>query len=344
MTVQIAGEVRETGRIPLVGAGSVPSSAGGIGHLFARFNSIDEMRACGPLPEDAQRQIDERVVRVALNRLVVVRNLMEAGLVFPLDDPIGTPELIWDQISQMNDAKRAMIPGHGERQLPDRPRITLPIYCTYATNSIDIRTLRASQKSGAPLDLEFISTMTRSVNERIEDAAINGALVTVKGNTTPGLINAPSVGTFVYAGGEAWDAAGKTGAEILEDVLGMIKVLQGVFYFGPYHLWIPTLYGVALANQYTADFPRTIRSMLEDIDVGGGKLTISVADQLPADRTVMAQMTSDVVDIVDGQQPTAFSWTSPDGWNVFITVLAFEVPRTRDTITGQSGIVTGFTS
>lgn len=348
--MSIQGEIREEGRTLVSGRG-VDHSIGGIGHLFARYRSIPEMlanshlRSLGPMGEDAERQVDQRVIRVALERLVVVQDMMRLGLTFPLSDPIGTPILSWDQISQMDSAFRSMIPGQGEDQLPERPRLSVPIYATWSTSSLDIRTLRASQRSGSPLDLEFVSTMTRSVNERIEDAAINGAGLTVKSNATPGLINAPNVNTMVYGGGTAWDDAAKTGVQILADVKEMIIKLQAKNYFGPYILWIPSTYGIKIAvTQYTADFPMTIKSMLQTVDTGSGPLVINTADQLPTDRTVMAQMTSDVLDIIDGQQPMAISWTSPDGWRVFITVLAFEVPRTRDTFENQSGIVTGFTS
>ncbi len=307
-------------------------------------NLIGEMRALAPLPEDAQKIVDDAVVRVGRNRLTIVSDLMDEGLVFPVPDAMGVMEVTWDQLSEAGGAIRSMSPrARNESGLPDRRQKKIPVYLTMDGFSLDARTLMASQRVGSPLDTTMIEQSTRRVNEAVEDAAINGA-ITVDGNASPGLMNAPNVNSITYLSNEAWDAAGKNGEEILTDVLSMIAVLQADGKFGPYTLYVNTTYGNALNANWsdgTTTFPITIRARLEQIEAGGRNLRVKVADRLATNRTALVQMTSDVVDLIQGQSPVAVPWMSPDGWTFHWMIMAIQIPRTRDDYDGQSGIVTG---
>ena len=69
---------------------------------------------------------------------------------------------------------------------------------------------------------------------------------------------------------------------------------------------------------------------------------IRYADMFPAASTgpqaAVVQMTRDVVDIVDGQRPTAIPWTSVDGFTFFNLVMAIMIPRFRTDVEGNSGV------
>ena len=305
--------------------------------------SIAEMRALRPLPEDSQKLIDDAVVRVGLDRLVVAADLMSAGLTFNLGQQFwGVTQLQWDEMSEAGGAHRTMEPrARGENQLVDRRPRTLPIYLTWDDFELGIRTLSASQRGGAPLDTTLIEQATRRVNEAIEDAAINGIPDPVFGGSVPGLLNAPNVSAFTYDGSEAWDVVGHTGEEILTDTLGMIDLARVDKMYGPYNLYVNTSYGNKLNEDFKANSDKTIRQRLQEIVVGGRNLAVREADQLPTDRTVLVQMTSDVLDVVVGQQPTVVSWTDASGWGLHWVVLACIVPRVKTTYEDQSGIVTG---
>ena len=306
---------------------------------------IGELRAATPLPEDAQRVIDQAVVDVGVERLVVAQDLLTDGLAFPLTDAMSVMEVQWEVRSKTGGAQRTMHPSaRGENQLPDRLPRRIPVYLTTDDFHLGIRTLLASQRVNAPLDLSMVQDATRRVNEGIEDAAINGTAVQVDGNTTPGVLNAPNVNTHTYAGSEAWDAAGKTGQEIVDDVLAMIDLAQADRRYGPYNLYVNTTYGNALNKNFSdgvTTFPITIREQLEKIEAGGRTIRVRVADQMPTNRTALIQMTSDVIDIINGQAPTVVPFTSPDGMTLHWMVLAIQVPRVRDDYDGGSGIVTG---
>lgn len=312
--------------------------------------SIAEMRAAAPLPENSQRIIDDAVTQVGLERLTVVADLLAAGLRYPLPDPLSVTEVQWETESKTGGAFRVMSPeARGEYQLPDRMIHRVPVYITMDDFSLNIRTLRMSQRVGAPLDTSLVTSATRRVNEAIEDAAINGAGVQVNGYETPGLLNAPNANTYTFTNGvttggatTAWTHSTKTGQMILTDVLGMIDVMQAVHMYGPYNIYIPTVYGTALAKNWsdgTTTFPTTILSRLQQIQVAGGSLNIKVADRLPANTVLMIQMTSDVVDIIDGQRPTVVPWTSPSGFTFFWAVMAIQVPRVKYNYNGESGIL-----
>jgi uncharacterized linocin/CFP29 family protein len=317
----------------------VPDSMRGLGNALLNCKSIADLRSHAPLPKDAQEMIDAAVIRVGLERLVIAGDIMAANT-YSLPDPLSVMELYWERVAEIGDAQRTMLPGaRGERQMPRRDGQRIPIYATADDFSLNIRTIRAAVRAGAPLDTFMVEQATRRVNESVEDATINGADLTVDGNSVPGLLNAPNVNTVSWSGSNpAWDHASKTGEEILTDALAMIDELQDSKRYGPYNLYIPTAYGNAINKDFKANSDKTIRQRLEEVDEIS---SVKVADQLPANRGIMLQMTSDVADMIVGQTPITVSWEDGPGWERFFVVLAFLIPRVRDDIDGNSGICTG---
>lgn len=308
--------------------------------------TIAQFRAMRPLPENAQKLIDNAVIRVGLDRLTVVQDLMSENLTFDLGQNFwGVTQLQWDDINEAGGAHRTMEPrARGENFTVDRTPNIIPVYLTWDSFELGIRTLSASQRSGAPLDTTLIEQATRRVNEGLEDAAINGIPVPVFGSPVPGLLNAPNVNNFTYAANEAWDAAGKTGQEIINDVLAMVAMARGDKMFGPYNLYIPGAYGTALNKNFTdgvTTFPITVRARIEEMVFGGRNLRVREADMLPTNRTLLVQMTTSVVDLVTGQEPTVISWDADGGLGMNWIVLACMVPRVKSNYTDQSGIVAG---
>lgn len=310
--------------------------------LMMRDLSVAQMRAAAPLSVDAQRTIDRAVVRVGMQRLTLVADLIAEGLVFNIDDPLGTTELMWDYASRAGGAQRTMNPSaRGENQLPEITQGRIPIFLTTDDFFMGIRTLRSSRRNGTPLDTSMVESATRNVNEAIEDQAINGAGFNVAGMSAPGLLNAPNVNTVTYETNTAWDAAGKTGEEILTDVLAMAAAAEAGNRYGPFNLYIPTTYGNKLNTDFKANGSLTILQRLEQLKFGGRNLRIRVADKLPANRTALVQMTNDVIDLVDGQRPVTVPWTSPDGFTLYWLVMAIEIVRVKTDAESKSGIVIG---
>ena len=307
--------------------------------------SVPALRALSPLSDKAQVLVDKAVVDVGLNRLIVAADIMAAGLVYPLTDPLSVTQVEWDTISKTGGAQRTMSPSaRGENQLTDRKHNRVPIYLTTDDFNIGIRTLKMSQRVGQPIDTTLVGQATRRVNESIEDAVINGAGLTIGGYTAPGLLNAPNANTKALT--IAWNdptelAAYTAGPKIFADVQSMIEKLQADKKYGPYNLYVGTSYGIALDSDYKANGDWTIRQRLEMIQAGGRNLVIRVADQMPADTVCLVQMTSDVVEIINGQPPTVIPWTSLDGFTLYWLVMAIMIPRVRSDYDGNSGICVG---
>lgn len=315
--------------------------------------SIPGLRALSPLSDKAQVMVDKAVVEVGLERLAFVADVMAAGLTYTLTDPLSVTQLEWEMVSKVGAATRAMSPSaRGENQQPERTIQRLPIYLTFDDFNIGIRTLKMSQRVGQPLDTSLIKQATRRVNESIEDAAINGATtmdgqaLVVGGYSAPGLLNAPNANTGSNT--VDWTAAnivGTTGPAMVNDVMSGISALQTDNKFGPYNLYLGTKAGNVIEGDFKVNTTDTIRQRLERIQAGGRNLKITVADRMPGLATgtqfALCQMTSDVVEIVNGQAPTVIPWTSVDGFTLFWLVMAIMVPRFRTDYDGNSGVYLG---
>lgn len=300
-------------------------------------------RALAPLPDKAQVVIDNAVVEVGLERLTVVADFLAAGLTYNLGDPLSVTQLEWYASNRVGSAQRTMSPSaRGENQLPTMLPYRLPIYLTTDDFSLDIRTLKMSQRVGLPLDTALIKGATRNVNEALEDAMINGATtidgqnLQVAGYTAPGLVNAPNAATQALTAA-AWDIS-PVGATIFAEVQAAFEKLRANKKFGPYRMYVNTNVGAYLDNDYDTASPSqglTIRERLLKIE---GLQAIKTADLMPATKVVIVQMTSDVADIVVGQRPTVIPWTSLDGFTFHNLVMAIMVPRVRSDADGKSGI------
>lgn len=303
-------------------------------------------RALAPLPDRAQVVLDNAVVDVGLERLTFAADIMAAGLTYNLTDPLSITQLAWNSQNKVGAAQRTMSPSaRGENKLPAVLENRLPIYLTTDNFDLDIRTLKMSQRVGMPLDTALIKACVRSVNEAIEDAAINGATtidgqnLQVAGYTAPGILNAPNAEAQALTAA-SWDAT-PVGATIFAEVQAMIAKLRANKKFGPYRLYVNTDVGAYLDGDYDTTNPSqglTIRERLQKIE---GLQAIRTADMMPAAKVALVQMTSDVVDMVVGQQPTVIPWTSQDGFTFHNLVMAIMIPRVRSDYDGNSGVCIG---
>lgn len=308
--------------------------------------SIASLRSLSPLSDKAQVMVDNAVLEVGVERLTFVQDLMSSGLVFNLPDPLSVTQLEWETINKVGGAQRTMSPSaRGEFQMPKRVVHRLPIYLTTDDFSIGIRTLKMSQRVGQPLDTTLVSQATRRVNEALEDAAINGATtidgedLEVGGYNAPGLLNAPNANAATGITAADYAAGTINGANIVDDILEQIAVLQGKNFWGPYNYYIPTALGTRIQKDYSTDKGEgSVMTRLRLIEAGGRPLNVRVTDRMPANKTALIQMTNDVVDLVNGQPPTVIPWTSLDGFTLFWLVMAIQVPRFRSNQNGESGI------
>jgi len=308
------------------------------------YRKHNRARGLSILPEDAERLIDDTIIAVGTDRLVVVRDIMEAGLVTPLPQWLSIMRLDGYRTGISGNARQIMHLGaRTERHLPEMDKVGVPIYATESGFELDVRTLAVSERVGMPLDSTLYENSTRAVNETIEYGAINGA-VTEEGYESPGLFNAPGVGDYSFTDGKAWDDPTKTPAGIVADVLGMSGELADDKKPGPYILWLPRNFNRILDEDYAtpAGTVITIRQRLELIKPDGIRpIKISVPDLFPTDKLVMAQLSKETMDVIVGQEPEQISWADPSGRALSFAVTACIVPRFRDDFDGKSGILVG---
>lgn len=310
------------------------------------IRDVNGFRALAPLPERSQIVLDQAVVDVGLERLTFVADIMAAGLTYNLSDPLSVTQLEWYAANKVGAAQRTMSPSaRGENKLPDRLPHRLPVYLTTDTFELDIRTLKMSQRVGIPLDTALIKQCTRSVNEAIEDAAINGATtldgqeLKVAGYSAPGLLNAPNAETQNLTSA-AWSTV-PVGATVYNETQAMLGKLRANKKFGPYRMYVGTDVSAALDADYDSVSGSRGLSIRERLMKLEGLQAIRMADLMPATKVAIVQMTSDVIDMVVGQQPTVIPWTSLDGFTFHNLIMAIMIPRVRSDYNGDSGVVVG---
>lgn len=305
------------------------------------------LRTLAPLPEKAHVIIDKAVVDVGLQRLSLAAYIMaQPGLTYNLSDPLSVTQLEWYTRNRTGAAQRTMNPSsRTENKLPVMLPFRLPIYLTLDGFQLDIRTLKVSERVGMALDVTEVGSCTRSVNEGIEDATVNGAttldgqVLQDAGYTAPGILNATNANAqnLTLA---AWSTA-PVGSTVFAETELMIGKEQTDLKFGPYVMVVGTAIGNALDSDYNSTNNAqglTIRERLLKIPT---LKDIIVADMMPANKVALIQMTPDVIQMVVGQQPTVIPWTSLDGFTFHNLVMAIMIPWVKSDASGNSGICIG---
>jgi len=197
---------------------------------------------------------------------------------------------------------------------------------------LNIRALHASRTRGESLDTTQVSLATRLVAEKIESILYLGT--TVLGSNFPiyGYATAPNRSTDSVTA--SW--ATTTGENILIDVLKMIDDAVADNMYGPYVLYVPYAVHTHMGGDFKANSDKSIMSRILEVP---GISAIKPTSDLTASNVILVQMTSDVVDIVDGMQPTLVEWDSMGGFVMNFKVLAIMLPRVKSDYALQSGIV-----
>lgn len=287
------------------------------------------------LQRDEWIEIDTVVQKIARERLVGIADLQAAGLTYNLANGMGKTIL---EYQDMNDPGSAEMNMNAEqRGRGDRPKYVtnyLPLPIIYSDFDFGARDLAASRNSGDPLDTTMIEASTRRIMEKAEDLLFTDTSFTYGNGTIYSYIS-NTVKTTVSLS-QNWDASGKTGAEIVQDVLNMKKALINVNHYGPYRLYIPTDYETVMDDDYDSTTPgTTIRERILKIE---GITSIKTADRLAADTVVMVEMNSSTVRLINGLAPTVLQWDGNGGLTHHFKVMTIVVPQIRGDQDGNCGI------
>lgn len=290
------------------------------------------------LTEEEFEQVDETVVQVAEERIPVASGLRDRGLTRDLDG-LGVLKSTYRAQSDMSPASRSMTGravGEGDR--PEVDTRSVPVPLIFKDFDFDLRILEASRRFGESFDDSTVRIATRKVAESIEDLVINGDTnIQVAGDNIPGLTGFADRNTINRGTGTNWDGyAIANRSAIITDVIDGIQAGNDVSYFGPWWLIVPGEYGMTLEQDYKAESDDTVRDRLMRID---GLESITVADQLPDNNVLLVQPTSDVIDMVVGEDIDTFV-EEEDDREMMIEARVFTAlaPRLKSDYNNATGI------
>ncbi len=296
---------------------------------------VKRLRTFGTLRKDEWVQFDQAVLGVARSRLRVLGDLMEAGLVTNIPNAFGTTIVQWETVTDEGEANVSMdaiTPGTNDR--PEYTLNSIPIPIVHEDFFVTLRDLEASRRLGAPLDTTIAEMKTRRVMEKLNDMVFNGLTgFQFKASTVPGLLTQSDILTQTIT---SWTVSGKTGEQILADVLDAITSLQAQNYFGPFVMYISNAYWIALQNDFKTNSDRSILERLRDLpDLS----VIRGDDNISADTVLMFQATKDVIDLLVGFEPRVVEWQTHGGMVSNFKIMSIIVPRVRSDGAGQTGIL-----
>jgi uncharacterized linocin/CFP29 family protein len=302
--------------------------------LIASNFNVEALRTQVYLPRDAWTHFDNAIIDIVRHRLVGVGDLISRGLTYNVPNAMGVTRIEWQRTDDMGPAELNMAgvtEGRNDRLGMDMVGMPLPI--VHKDFWLNIRQLEASRNANMPLDTTQAQICARKVSERIESMLFLGDTSLGTNNAIYGYATAPNRVTGSTTA--SWATA--SGAQIVADVIAMIAAANAKEMWGPFVFYVSYASMSNMGNDYKTESDKTILERVKEIE---GVADVKVSYYVPNSDTVFAvQMTSDVVDIIDGIQPTMVQWDSLGGMRQNFKVLAIMVPRVKSTITGQSGII-----
>lgn len=296
------------------------------------------IKANATLRKDEWVSVDEQLIEAYRERLVVVDDLMSAGLTQNVG--LGTLISEWENASEITDADVTM---DGESN-PNKDRQEfglsgVPVPVIHKAFSIGERVLQASRSRGASLDISTAIESARSVARTTEKMVINGGYlggVQSAANTYQiyGLTNFPSRETTTISD---WSAEATTAETVLGDILEMVSLMETEQRrFGPFRLYIPAAFSFQFYRDLKSNSDKTLmQRVLEDPRID----SVRVSDVLADGNAILVQFDRMVLDLAVGSDVSTVQWPSGSGWTNHFQTFAVMAPRLKTDFDGRSGIL-----
>jgi uncharacterized linocin/CFP29 family protein len=303
--------------------------------LQGGFN-VNALRTHDTLRKDEWKLYDTALVQIARKNLVGVQDLLSRGLVMRLANALGVTRIEWETVTDMTGADINMS-GISESQNDglEFALTGIPVPIIYKDFNLNIRHLEASRKSGQPLDTMQVEVATRKVVEKVEELLFVGYSGLGSNRPIYGYTTAPNRNTTTSTNSHDWDTD-STGEEMVIDVLAMIDKMVADNMYGPYGIYVSTAAFTRMGGDFKANSDKTIMQRLLEIP---GIEFIKQSKDVPAKQQIMVQFSKDVVDMIDGIQPTLVEWDTHAGFVKHFKVICIMLPRVRNDADLQSGIV-----
>lgn len=296
-----------------------------------------DLRTLDTLRRDEWIEFDNALVQQAQIRLRGVSALIAAGLVRRIANGLAKTVLMYDKMTDMNDAVVSMDGvARSENDTVEFEEAGIPLPITHKDWHLNLRRLMASRLRGEPLDLTHIRAAGRKIGEETERMLFQGGK-TFGGLTIYGLTTHPNRNTASFGdGGTPWGDSSKTGAEILADIGTLMAASEADRAYGPWWLFLSSDASLKLGEDFKANSDRTIRERILALD---GINQIIVADQMPANTVVLVQATSDVIEMIEGEPLQTVQWDVKGGFQIEFKGFQIMVPLIKADSEGRSGIV-----
>lgn len=288
------------------------------------------------IPELAWEHLDAEIVPAFLSQLVGIKDLQQIpSLVKRVD---GTAASTWGYRATSNIGNAIMAMDPDTRGMADRIEIikkTVPLYITSQNYYLNIREVKESIAKGVPLDTITAEEAAKSVGRSLEQTLFSGHAV-AEGAELYGYTTFPDRQTATIAD---WSSGTTTGETIVSDVLALIDKSVSANHFGPWHLYIPTLYRHRMGEDYKEMSAMTIEQRI----LSAGVAKVGTAEALDGGNVVLVEMTSSTVRLIEGMPLTNLLW-EPEmskNWNQLFKVMTIMVPLLISDFNGDCGIVHG---
>ena len=299
------------------------------------------------LRKDEWIELDRAVLRAARLRLSAWQDLLNSGNVVSGFDAFGKNLLEWQTPPASGEAivdMDGITEGRNDQPVFQLEGLPLPI--THSSFHMSARKLAISRNGGTPFDTFQAEQASRVVAESIEKTLI-GITSGISFGVAANYNNTPQV--YGYATHpdrvtktDMTAPDGTNGTTVLSQWLAVRELLYTDRHFGPYMVYVSDNYDQYLDNEFKTNSDRSLRERLLMID---GILDIKRLDFFTTDNVVMfVQMTPDVVQAVNGMEPTLVQWDTLGGNQLNFKVSAIQVPWVKSDYNGRSGIAHATTS
>lgn len=334
-------------------------------HEKAEINDLIMNRGMTKLTQNATVLTKEQwitltsVVRLEFrNRLRAWSDLMSASS-FGGFDGMSTMVMEYQTMSDPGEAIvdfDGMTEGRNDQPLFKLEGLPLPI--THADFWFPERMLAISRKNGIPLNTRMAEAAGRRIAESVEKTLIgtlagptlgdqaSGAAGIAYGRTPSvyGYLNHPARMTKT----DVTTPDGTNAATTVDDVLAMLDTARTNNFFGPFMLYHSTDWDKYLDDDYSigADAgSKTLRNRLREIDdIQDVRRLDNLAASADPFTFLLVQMTSDVVQAVNGMDITTVQWPSMGGMRTNFKVMAIQVPLITPDYDDRCGILQATTA
>jgi uncharacterized linocin/CFP29 family protein len=297
------------------------------------------LRTLNTLRRDEWIEFDTAITEEAVIQLNGVADLITANLVRPVPNSLGKTLFGYERATDMDDAQISMDPvSRTDYDRGDFDLAQVPLPITHKDWYLNLRVLSASREKGESLDTSTARLAGRKVAERSEQTLFQGAGKSFGGFPVYGYCTHPNRTTASYGTHGNWlnTNTAKTGDDILNDVLTMLLAAQTARHFGPYWLYVSRDSSVKLSQDFKANTQGTIRERLLKVE---GIDAVKSSDKMPAATVILVQHTSDVVQLLQGENLQTVQWDVEGGFHINFKAFQIQVPLIKADIAGRSGIV-----